>query len=159
MKTLLTSLGTLGICTAARWYLDRPGRRDREYAGGHIRLTGVWNEGAAFGLPIPAGALLSLTGAVLGTVWTWRRRSPIGVGLALGGGISNLLERIRHKRVWDYVQFPKAPAPLNRYVFNLADLAILAGALMLAAAEKRGKSTAAAPAQAHSRRRPPQVPR
>ena len=33
--------------------------------------------------------------------------------------------------VYDYVRFPKAPGALKRYVFNLADFAIFAGAIAL----------------------------
>lgn len=137
MKTILTSLCTLGGCTAARWYLDRPSRRQTEYAAGHVRLTTLWNEDAAFGLKIPAEVLLSLSGAALGTVWTQRYRSPVGAGLILGGGLSNLVERARHKCVYDYVQFPKAPTPLSKYVFNLADFAVIAGGILLAAGRKK----------------------
>ena len=55
----------------------------------------------------------------------------LGAGLLLGGGLSNLWERIRHGRVLDYLRFPKAPGPLKKYTYNLADLAIFAGALGL----------------------------
>ena len=133
MKTVLTGLATFGACHAARWYLDRGSRKTTEAAGGHIRLTALWNKGAAFGLPIRREGLLVLSGAVLSTVWLLRGRSPLGAGLALGGGVSNLLERLRHGKVYDYVQFPKAPGKLKRYVFNLADFAIFAGGLLMAA--------------------------
>ena len=133
MKTVLTSFATLGACHAARWYLDRSSRKPAETAGGHLRLTALWNKGAAFGLPIRKEGLLVLSGAVLSAVWLLRGRSPFGAGLALGGGVSNLLERLRHGKVYDYVQFPKAPGKLKRYVFNLADLAIFAGGLLMAA--------------------------
>ena len=66
--------------------------------------------------------------------WTFRRRkrSPAAAGLVLGGGLSNLRERLHTGAVYDYLQFPKAPSPLNRYVFNLADLAIILGSCRLA---------------------------
>lgn len=133
MKTVLTSLATLGACHATRWYLDRSSRKPAETAGGHLRLTALWNKGAAFGLPVRKEGLLVLSGAVLGAVWLLRGRSPIGAGLALGGGAANLTERLRHGKVYDYVQFPKAPGKLKRYVFNLADFAIFAGGLLMAA--------------------------
>lgn len=127
MKTILTGLVTFGACNAARWYLDRSSRKDETIAGGRVRLTALWNEKGAFGLPIPKELLLSLGGAALGTLWTQRRRSPVAAGLILGGGLSNFAERLRRGKVYDYVQFPKAPGKLKRYVFNLADFAILAG--------------------------------
>ena len=42
-------------------------------------------------------------------------------------GLSNLQERLTEGRVYDYLHFPRAPRPLNRYVFNLADLCVFAG--------------------------------
>ena len=129
MRTVLTGLATFGACNAARWYLDREDRRDETFAGGHIKLTKLWNEGAAFDLKISRNVILSISGAVLGTLWMTRRRSPLGAGLALGGGLSNLVERLMQEKVYDYVRFPKAPGKLKKYVFNLADLAIFAGVI------------------------------
>ena len=137
MLTVLTALTTLGGCTAARWYLNRTSRRDSEYAGGRVKLRSLWNEGAAFGLKIPRKVLLSLSGAVLGTLWMERKRHPVGAGLALGGGLSNLAERLRHGKVYDYVRFPKAPKSANRYVYNLADFAIAAGGVLWTLGKKK----------------------
>ena len=97
----------------------------------------MWNQGAAFSLPIPARALPLASAAALGLLWVNRRWSPLGMGLILGGGLSNLYERVRHGRVYDYVQFPKAPKPLRRYVFNLADFAILSGCILLLCGKER----------------------
>lgn len=133
MKTVLTGVATFGVCHAVRWYLDRSSRKTAETAGGHIRLTALWNKDAAFGLPIRREGLLVLSGAVLGTVWLLRNRAPVGAGLALGGGAANLAERLHNGKVYDYVQFPKAPGKLKRYVFNLADFAIFVGGLLLTA--------------------------
>ena len=137
MLTVCTALAVWGGCAAARRYLDRTSRRETEFWGGRVRLTALWNRGAAFGLPMPERCLSAASGAVLAMLWCDRRRSPIGAGLALGGGLSNLRERFRRGRVYDYVRFPRAPRPLNRYVFNLADFAILAGGLALLMRRKR----------------------
>ena len=137
MKTVLTSLAAFGACHAARWYLERDSRRPEDFVGGHVRLTALRNGGAAFGLPIRREALLVLTGAALGAAWLLRGRSPVGAGLVLGGGAANLTERLQKGTVYDYVQFPKAPGKLKRYVFNLADFAVFAGAIALFA----GKSS------------------
>ncbi len=59
-----------------------------------------------------------------------------------GGGLSNLRERLTEGRVYDYLHFPRAPRPLNRYVFNLADLCVFAGgALCLLRGGKGGKGS------------------
>lgn len=128
--TLFTALAACSGCAAARWYLERSSRHDLDCLGGRVRLKAVWNEGAAFGLPIPARALPLASAAALGLLWGGRRRCPLGVGLILGGGLSNLYERLAEGRVYDYIQFPRAPGPLNRYVFNLADLCLFTGGAM-----------------------------
>ena len=127
MKTVFTALAAFSGCTAARLYLDRTSRPDEGRLGGRVRLKSMWNEGAAFSLPIPAEVLPAASAAALGLLWTRRRRCPLGAGLILGGGLSNLSERLTAGRVYDYLQFPRAPRPLDRYVFNLADLCVLAG--------------------------------
>ena len=132
MITLLTAALTLAACTLARWYLERPGRRERSALGGRIKLTALWNRGAAFGLPLGREALMVLSALVLGVTVLWRRRSPFGAGLVLGGGLSNLWERLRYGKVLDYLRFPAAPGKLKKYVYNLADLALFLGALWLA---------------------------
>lgn len=132
MITLLTAALTLTACTLARWYLERPGRRERSALGGRIKLTALWNRGAAFGLPLGREALMVLSALVLGVTVLFRRRSPFGAGLVLGGGLSNLWERLRYGKVLDYLRFPAAPGKLKKYVYNLADLSLFLGALWLA---------------------------
>lgn len=127
MKTVFTALTAYSGCAAARWYLDRSSRRDADFLGGRVRLKSLWNEGAAFGLPIPRRALPLASAAALVLLWNGRKRCPLGTGLILGGGLSNFQERARERKVFDYLQFPRAPRPLDRYVFNLADLCIFAG--------------------------------
>ena len=132
MITLLTAALTLTACTLARWYLERPGRRERSALGGRIKLTALWNRGAAFGLPLGREVLMVLSALVLGVTVLFRRRSPFGAGLVLGGGLSNLWERLRYGKVLDYLRFPAAPGKLKKYVYNLADLSLFLGALLLA---------------------------
>ena len=127
MKTAFSALTAFSACAAARWYLDRSSRAGADLAGGRVRLRGLGKRGAAFGLPIPAQALPPASAAALALLWARRRRCPLGTGLVLGGGLSNLYERLRHGRVYDYLQFPRAPRPLDRYVWNLADLCVLTG--------------------------------
>lgn len=132
MRTTLTGLVTFGVCHAARWYLDRKDRKEETFAGGRLKLTTLWNEKGAFGLPMSKEILLSLGGAAMGTLWMLRHKAPVAAGLILGGGLSNFAERLRQGKVYDYVQFPKAPGKLKRYVFNLADFAILTGCVVFA---------------------------
>ena len=140
--TALTALTVFGGCAAARRYLHRHPADSHhpkaKYWGGWVHLTAHWNQGAAFNLPIPAQALPLASAAALGLLWAaGRRQNTLGLGLILGGGLSNLYERVRYGRVYDYVQFPKAPGPLRRYVFNFADFAILGGCVMLLCGKER----------------------
>ena len=137
MLTLLIAAAVLAACTGLRRFLNREGRRDRTFWGGRIRLTALWNDGAAFSLPLKRTLVSALSILILPLVWVFRRRSPIGAGLALGGGVSNLWERLKNRRVYDYVQFPKAPGRWSRYVYNLADFAIILGGVGLMFRKKR----------------------
>ena len=131
MKTVLSALTTWSGCRAARWYLERSSRKDSEYFGGRIYLTALWNHGAAFGLHIPKAWLNAASVGALAVLLTQRKEHPTAVGMILGGGISNLQERITEGKVYDYVRFPKAPGRLKRYVYNLADFAIFLGGMGL----------------------------
>lgn len=137
MRTMLTALTTLAACQTARRKLDVPARQEREYVSGGVKLTALRNEGAAFGLPIPVKAVAAASAAAMALLWAKRNKAPVSSGLVLGGGLSNLLERLKNGAVYDYVQFPKAPKPVRPYVFNLADFSIFAGALGLCLRKKR----------------------
>ena len=136
MKTVLTALTTWSACRGTRWYLDRSSRRETTHLGGCVKLTALWNHGAAFGLPLGRKWLPVLSGAALTALLMQRKKAPVAAGLILGGGLSNLQERVGEGRVYDYLRFPKVPKPLNRYVYNLADLAVFAGSLALVLREK-----------------------
>ena len=56
-----------------------------------------------------------------------------GAALLCAGGLGNVLERLWRGCVTDYIRFPRLPAGrLQRLVWNLADLMLSAGALLLA---------------------------
>jgi len=107
-----------------------------------FNLTDTHNPGAAFGLfsdsPAPwKTALLIvvsllLLGAVVVFVFKSRHLgwpSGVALGFILGGAASNLLDRIRHGRVTDFLDF--YIRQYHWYTFNLADSAIVAGAGLL----------------------------
>jgi signal peptidase II len=99
---------------------------------GPLRLTLSHNRGVAFGLAGGAGASLVLvTVAALAVVGFLFSRNPtkpgmwVATGLLAGGALGNLADRIRVDRVTDFVDLPPWPP------FNLADLAITAGVVLL----------------------------
>lgn len=57
-----------------------------------------------------------------------RRISALALGLLLGGGMSNLYDRLKRGYVVDYLGLPK----IKKLLFNLSDLCVfLGGALLL----------------------------
>lgn len=128
MLTVCIATAVLSGCTLARRCLAH---REAAWAGGRVRLKPLWNRGGAFGLPLSAKTAAGLSAALLALVWLRRKAHPVSAGLLLGGGVSNLWERLRRGQVLDYLRFPRAPGPWKRYVYNLADLAIFLGCLGL----------------------------
>lgn len=58
--------------------------------------------------------------------------AQVALGLIFGGGLSNLLDRYSRGYVIDYFSFPRVPwAWFRRLVFNLADICIFLGILLL----------------------------
>jgi signal peptidase II len=109
----------------------RVGERADLVAG--FDLERVTNSGVAFGLleHTSDGVVLAVTLAALGIVLGWfaidagRPRLWLGVGLLAGGALGNLADRIRDGAVTDFIDPPLWPA------FNLADIAITAGVVVL----------------------------
>jgi signal peptidase II len=105
---------------------------------GPLELTLSHNRGIAFGLASGGGAgLVALTAAALALVGYLFARRPtrpwmwLAVGLLAGGALGNLADRVRAGAVTDYVDLLAWPP------FNLADVAITLGVLILAWAYTR----------------------
>lgn len=62
---------------------------------------------------------------------SWFQTSPVALGLVLGGGLANLVERVLFGRVTDLLVLGELTA------INLADLAILAGLAFLLFSRRR----------------------
>lgn len=110
-------------------------------SGRHVELVGPLgltlshNRGVAFGLVSGGGAaLIAVTVVALALVlvlfarntarpWMW-----VAVGLLAGGALGNLIDRLRSGAVTDYVDVRLLSWP----PFNLADVSITVGVLLLA---------------------------
>ncbi|GAC1684278.1 MAG: signal peptidase II [Gemmatimonadaceae bacterium] len=119
--------------------LDQPFPRD--IVGDTLRLTLVYNPGAAFGFHLGAqsrwifmaltiGALVLLTRLYRQTAagdW-WR---VLALALVTGGAIGNLIDRIRSPLgVTDFID---VGIGIHRWpTFNVADMAVSTGAILLA---------------------------
>lgn len=99
---------------------------------GPLQITLTHNTGVAFGLAGGGGAaLIALTLVALCFVGFLFARDPtrpwmwIAFGLLAGGAIGNLIDRISEGAVTDFIELPHWPP------FNLADMAVTAGVLIL----------------------------
>lgn len=135
-------------------YLE--GRTPVELLGPILRLNFVRNPGAAFSLGAGFTIVFSLIalGVVFVIVRTARTLGSTGwavaLGLLLGGAIGNLIDRLFRDpgllrgHVVDFLQLPHWP------VFNVADSAIVVGAVLMMLLTLRGVSMKGAPPSAGS---------
>jgi signal peptidase II len=97
-----------------------------------IKLVHTENTGVAFSALSGGGPLVVLVavaalGALLIFFFTHLTRPLVWLptGLLLGGAAGNLIDRIGHGSVTDFIKFPHWPA------FNVADIAVTAGVVVL----------------------------
>ncbi|HWE81129.1 MAG TPA: signal peptidase II, partial [Gaiellaceae bacterium] len=103
---------------------------------GPLEIHRVENSGIAFGLFTSAtSAVIALTAVAVIWMLVYFARSgsrhpvlPAGLGLLIGGSVSNLVDRVRLGHVTDFIDFRWWPA------FNLADSFIVIGVAILLAA-------------------------
>ncbi len=108
-----------------------------------LDLIMAWNYGVSFGLFQQDGALgqwalvvFKAAAVILIGWWLWRAESfltAVALGLIAGGAIGNGLDRILYGAVADFFAFHITTASwqFQWYVFNLADVGIVAGVGLL----------------------------
>ena len=97
-----------------------------------IQLRYMENGGMAFSLLSGSGALLiGLTGLLLAGIFLYillAKKLPVrmlcALGLALGGGLGNLYDRIAYGKVIDFIE----PLFVDFAIFNVADVFVCTGA-------------------------------
>jgi signal peptidase II len=106
-------------------------------------LVLAWNVGISFGWfqsESPAAQiilmLIKAVAVIVLAIWMARSRTPlatIALGLIIGGAIGNAIDRFAHGAVVDFALFHLdiGGKTYNWYVFNLADVAIVAGVAAL----------------------------
>lgn len=118
-----------------------PEHAPRDIVGDTLRLTLVYNPGAAFGLhvgPYSRWVFLVLTLGALVVLWRlYRQTKPterlraLALGLVCGGALGNLINRLWSVR--GVVDFIDVGVGEHRWpTFNVADIGVSVGAFLLA---------------------------
>lgn len=96
----------------------------------------VWNTGVSYGLlgdlPVWALGLVAAIAIVALGIWWWRTPDMLvrfGLMLVIGGALSNALDRLLYGAVADFFHFHWQD--WSFYIFNVADVAITLGVLLL----------------------------
>ena len=122
-----------------------------------VDIVLTWNTGISYGWfqqegPFGQWALLALKVVAVALLWLWlakasSRLSAIALGLIIGGAIGNGIDRLVYGAVADFalLYLQTATWRFNWYVFNLADVAIVAGVIGLLYESLVGDSAPKAP--------------
>ena len=122
-----------------------------------LDLVLVWNTGISYGLfpqagPLGQWALLGVKTVAVLLLWIWLARvgsrlTALALGLIIGGAVGNAIDRVAYGAVADFVLFHVTTAgwSFRWYVFNLADVGIVAGVIGLLYDSLLGTDAAKAP--------------
>jgi signal peptidase II len=107
----------------------------------YLNLRMAWNQGMNFGLfsndaEVTRWLLIAIALGVSLWVWLWIRREPhslrtqLSAGLLIGGALGNVVDRVLYGAVADFLNMSCCGIE-NPFAFNVADVAIFAGAIGL----------------------------
>jgi signal peptidase II len=145
-RGLLAALAALALDQASKLWLlfvFDIGHRGAVSVTPFFDLVLAWNTGISYGWFQNEGAagqaiLLAVkaVAVIVLAIWMTRARTPlatIALGLIIGGAIGNAIDRFAYGAVVDFALFHLqfGGKPFNWYVFNLADVAIVAGVAAL----------------------------
>ena len=116
--------------------LDGAPRVERVLIDGLFEIRTIWNVGGVWSLRVPQTVLFLVTLAAAPLLLAWifwpprvRMAETIGKALVLGGAIGNLYDRWRFEAVRDFIQVYLFGWPYP--TFNVADVALLCGILLI----------------------------
>ncbi len=122
-----------------------------------LDLVLTWNPGISYGMfrqqgPLGQWGLVGLKAIGVALLWIWLARASsrltaLSLGLIIGGAIGNAADRLHWPGVMDFALFHLeiGGSRYDWYVFNLADVAIVAGVIGLLYETLIGNSAAKAP--------------
>jgi signal peptidase II len=131
--------------TSKLWLLNvfELGRRGGVTVTPFLDLVLAWNTGISYGWfqdsgPVGQAIMLAIKAVAVVVLAIWMARSgtrlaAIGLGLIIGGAFGNGIDRIAYGAVVDFALLHAeiGGKTYNWYVFNLADVAIVAGVASL----------------------------
>jgi len=140
---LVTVVSVAGVDRITKYLVTQhiPVNENFEVIPGFFRLTHLQNPGGAFVLfaastsrwRAPALIVFSMAALAIIFVLLWRNRRTnvhtVALSLILGGAIGNLWDRLVSGSVTDFIDFYLDSH--HWYPFNIADSAIVAGAMLL----------------------------
>lgn len=148
------ALAVFGLDQATKYLvvhgLDLWSRQQIDVLPPWISFHMAWNRGINFGLlssevDLARWALIVMALAISVWVWRWVSREPhsrivkLSAGFLIGGAMGNVLDRLIYGAVADFLNL-STPWFDNPYSFNVADIAIFAGALGLVVFTGREKT-------------------
>ena len=157
---VIAALATLVLDQASKFWLVRVfdiARRGTVKLTPFFDLVLAWNQGISFGWfqndgPAAQIVLMAIKAVAVVVLAVWMARSrtliaTLALGLIIGGAVGNGIDRLAYGAVVDFalfhVQFGENT--FNWYVFNLADVAIVAGVAALLYDSFWGSPAAKAP--------------
>lgn len=139
----LVALLVLADCTSKQVAAERlePEHVPHEVIGDVVRFTLAYNQGASFSVSLGEYTRWILAALALGVVTVlmvqYRRAAPhdrvlvLALAFIVAGASGNLLDRLRSSRgVVDFIDI--GIGDVRFWTFNLADVAVFCGAVMLA---------------------------
>ena len=122
-------------------YLGDTVRLDyHENSGGFLNTGATWPPAVRIGVFQIANGIFLLGALVMAARYQWSRLALVGFVLFVAGGMSNLVDRVALGSVIDFVNV--GIGPVRTGIFNVADVAIMAGVAFLVVDRWRSRRAA-----------------
>jgi signal peptidase II len=122
-------------------YLDDTVRLDYyENSGGFLSAGAEWRPGTRTVVFQLANGVFLLGTLILSLRYQWSRLASAGLILFVAGGLSNLIDRVAIGTVIDFMNI--GVGPFRTGIFNVADVAIMAGIALLVVDRYRSRPAA-----------------